>query len=235
MLRIVRKSRGSIRKGKLTEGQIRSVAKAATKIIAVTVAEEKSQVEDLLRRFQVPLKKKPSSKQLIEGIMDILAKQDARFIAEFEAIIVQIFPELERADGYDNFGQKPFQFGGGARITNGLSSSSLLDGAKDIGGSTVSGVATGGLAGGILGTIGGIFGFAKSAKDQNIAKQQASAQTFSSMLNYKSARNALKSEGARNVAKIFMASLAVIGLLIGVMIYSKNKKAKKWDDQLEAA
>lgn len=239
MLRIKQKPRKSakVEGTRLTEGQIRSLTKAASQMIAITVAEKEEKVVKLLQRFQAPLSKSPTSQELISRIMDKLAQQDQQFINEFELVIIQVFPEFGGQESFDNFGETPFQFGSTASrgFGGGSSGSSLLDGAKSIGGGAASGAASGGVAGGILGAIGGIFGFAKSAKEQKTQKAQASAMTFSSMLNYQAARNALKGEGARNMVKIGVAVIVVIGIIAGIMIYSKNKKAKKWDDQVEAA
>jgi len=237
MLRIIEtpKKSAKTKRVRITEGQIRSLTKAASQIIAVTVAERAEKVELLLKRFKAPLSESPKPQELISRIMDKLAQQDALFNIEFEALIIEVFPELGGQESFDNFGEAPFQFGSGARITSGSSGSNLLDGAKSIGGGAASGAASGGVAGGILGAIGGIFGFASSVKQQKIEKEKASAMTFASMLQYKAARLAKGGEGTRTMAKIIIAVIAVIGLVVGIMIYSKNKKAKKWADQVEVA
>jgi len=238
MLRIIEKPKKStrVKKTALTDGQIRSLTKAASQIIAVTVAEKKIKVLALLRKFQAPLTKKPSSEELITRIMDKLAHKDRKFNQEFEQIIIEVFPELGGQESYDNFGETPFQFGSTAsRGFGGSSGSSLIDGAKTIGGGAASGAASGGVAGGILGAIGGIFGFAASAKQQKAEKEKASAMTFASMLQYKAAKLTQGGAGAKNIAIMVTVVIGVIGLIAAIMIYSKNKKAKKWDDQVQVA
>lgn len=239
MVRIVKKSnRNKSSSSPITEGQLRTIAKAVSQMLAVTVAEAPKSIQELLKKFNLSLSTNPSPEELISAVMEKLAEQDTAFNSSLESVITKVLPELKGEDEeFDHFGQQPIPFGSGARLygsNSGLggfgsssSGSKLLDGAKTIGASTASGAAGGGIVGAALGAIGGIFGFANSAKQQKIEKEKASAMTLSSMLQYKAAKIAGNGEGMRTLAKIGIALLVVTGLIITIVLFRRNKKVKQ--------
>ena len=225
------KMRVKKKKTPITAGQIRELAKAVSQMIAITVAELPEQVLSLLQNYQFLIENNPTEKEIIQAVIDKVAEKDQAFNQDLEVLINQAIPGLSPPSEYDNFGDGVKLFGGseGFKGFGGSSGgSSFLDGAKTIGSSTASGAAGGGIVGAALGAIGGIFGFANSAKQQKIEKEKASAMTFSSMLQYKAAKLGSKGSGQRTTMTIIISILALVGIIVTVMVISKNKKAKQW-------
>lgn len=215
----------------LSNGQIREIAKAVSQMIAITVAELPKEVISLLNSYNIRVSDNTLEKDLIRAIIEKVSTNNEEFNYDLESLILLAIPELSKQSEYDNFGDATKLFGGNNSLQGfGRSSggTSFLDGAKTIGSSTASGAAGGGIVGAALGAIGGIFGFASTAKQQKIEKEKASAMTLSSMLQYKSAKLGSKGSGQRNTTAIIIAILALVGILVTVVLVRKNKKAAQW-------
>jgi hypothetical protein len=216
------KMRVKKKKERITAGQIRELTKVVSQMIAITVAELPEAVLALLQSYQLPIGDDSTEKEIIQAVIEKVAEKDQAFNLDLEIIINQAIPGLSSSSQYDNFGEELKLFGSGS------SGSNLLDGAKTIGTSTASGAAGGGVVGAALGAIGGIFGFANSVKQQKIEKEKASAMTLSSMLQYKTAKLGSKGAGQRTTMTIILSTLVLVGIIVTVVIISKNKKAKQW-------
>lgn len=197
----------------ISRGQMREIAKAVSQMIAVTVAEIPQKVLSLLAHYQVSIEGKADEKKIIEAVIDKISEEDQAFNNDLEKLILIAIPDLSPFTQYDNFGE-------------GSSGGNFLEGAKTIGASTASGAAGGGIVGAALGAIGGIFGFANSKKQEKIEKQKASAMTFSSMLQYKTAKLGSKVSGQPTMTTIVIAIIALVGIIVTVVLVMKNKKAK---------
>ena len=191
----------------ISSGQIREIAKAVSQMIAITVAEFPKEIILLLTKHGLSVDDNSSEKNIIIAIIEKVSTNDKAFNHDLENLILKALPELKEQSQYDNFGDATKLFGGNNSFQGfggGSGGTSFLDGAKTIGTSTASGAAGGGIVGAALGAIGGIFGFANSAKQQKIEKEKASAMTFSSMLQYKSAKLGSKGSGQRNTTAIII-------------------------------
>jgi len=202
----------------ITSGEIRSITKAVSQMIGITVLELSDDVINLLNQFGIKVYKGLSEKNLIREVIEKVAENDARFNQAFEAIIIRAIPDLSKISNLEKFDGFSPPSGG----------NSFLDGATEIGSSTASGAAGGGIVGAALGAIGGIFGFATTAKQQKIEKEKASAMTFSSMLQYKSAKLGSSGQGQKNQATIIIAVIAFVGVIVTIILLRNNQKAKQW-------
>ncbi len=216
----------------LSTGELREIAQAVSKMIALTLAEIPTEVKELLRNYGYPLSKKPNEIEIIQGIYELLAQQDQDFILDLEHLISKVIPEDKSHSQYDNFGDGVRLYGSNSNSggfggfgSGSSSSSKFIDGATTIGSSTASGAAGGGIVGAALGAIGGIFGFANSAKQQKIEKQKAASKTLSDLLQIKAAKLNSFSLGQRNTVTIIVSLLVVVGIIATVVIIKRNKKA----------
>tara|TARA_R110000868_G_scaffold287181_1_gene547587 strand:- start:167 stop:850 length:684 start_codon:yes stop_codon:yes gene_type:complete len=210
---------------KLNTGQIREIAKAFSEMLAVTVAEIPEKVIALLKYYEIQIRDNATEKELITVVVEKVAKQDRDFNMHLEQLILIALPELKSISNYDNFGDLGALFGGGS------GGNKLVQGATEVGTSTASGAAGGGIVGAALGAIGGIFSFATSTKQEKIEKEKASAMTFSSLMQYKSAKLNGKGSGQKTITIIVIAAIALVGVVATVMLIQKNKKATTWEMQ----
>ena len=197
---------------RLTTGQIRDLAKAFSQMLAVTVSEIPLKVKSLLQYYGVSIGEDHSDQDLINSVIEKVSEQDEEFNTHLEELILIAIPELQTLSGYDNFG-------------GGSSGNKLLDGAKTIGASTAKGAVGGGIVGAALGAIGGIFGFASSAKQEKIEKSKASAMTLSSMFQYKSAKLGSQRSSQKTTTAIIIAIITLVGLIVAAVFFKQNKKA----------
>lgn len=194
----------------LTPGQIRSVTQTVSQLIAITVAEAKEDVIALLIQFNVPIRKNAEEKQVIAAIMKLIAQKDLHFNLALERIIISVLPDLRDLSDYDQF-----------------QGNQALSGAKQIGGGAASGAAGGGWVGAILGTVGGVFGFANSVKQQKIEQQKASAMTLSNLLQYKTAKlNSNQQSGLSSQSKIIIALFILTAIILGWVWMKKTQKVQ---------
>lgn len=224
---------------RISEGQLRAIAQAVSQMLAITVAESPESLIILLQKFNVQLSESPSSEEIINQVMDKIAQQDMAFNQALEKLIEEVMTELSTIEQYDNFGETkdPFGaatklfggggsiggFGGGISGGGSRSGSKFLDGLKGIGSSTAKGAAGGGIVGAALGAVGGIFGFASTAKQQKIEKEKASAMTMSSLLQYKTAMmNSVKGSGMG--MQVGLALLAIAAVIFTIYMIKRPKK-----------
>jgi hypothetical protein len=211
---------------KLNTGQIREIAKAFSEMLAITVAEIPEKVIALLNYYEIKIQDNVTESELISEVVEKVAEQDRDFNIHLEQLILIAIPELKTISAYDNFSDLNGLFGGG-----GAEGSKFMQGASKIGSSTASGAAGGGIVGAALGAIGGIFSFATSTKQEKMEKDKASAMTFASMMQYKSAKLGSKGSSQRTATTIVITIIALVGLIVTVMIVQKNKKATTWEIQ----
>lgn len=211
-------------------GDVRNITKAFSQLLVLLISNEAEKVKKLLLLHGVALSKKPSEKEMIRGVIRMVGMQDPAFNHDLSLLIEMTLPELSGQEQYDNFGQSPFKFGGSSRLfggsggaatfggSAGIGGTSAIDGAKAIGSSTASGAAGGGVVGGILGAIGGIFNYSSTVKQQKIQEEEASNRVFSELLRFKQGGN----NGGSRTGTYIMVGVSILAL-IGIILFVAKK------------
>lgn len=219
-----------------TQGELRNITKAFSQLLVITIAEEPSKVKKLLQLHGAILSQNPTDRELIAGLIDKIADQDQRFNNNLALLIEMTLPDLSTGEQYDNFGEL-FKFGGDTRIAGGSggsaifggsagigssSGSSLVDGASTIGKSTASGAAGGGILGGILGAVGGIFNHSATVKQQKIEKDKAASKVFSDLLQFKRGGG----NGTSKTGTYVLVGVSMLVLIGIILVVAKNQSKK---------
>lgn len=205
MLRIVNQQKADrpAKGQRLTEGQLKELARSAVKAIGITVAKAPERVKTFLQDYDLISMPTPTEKQLISSIMEAVAVQDQQFNHDLGKLMDEVLSNA-LGEEYDSF----FDFG---------------EVGREIGGGAAQGAAGGGIWGAALGVVGGGLNLANSAQQRKIQEDQASAMSYAGLMEWKTIKEENKIIAQTTSMKIAIALLIVAGLVGGIYLFKKKK------------